>query len=136
MRLLLPLALVACASQAEPPPAAPPAAASSPQPFGAALVAPSVLDARRVKGEFMISPDPWSRAEMSERGMSRVTYAAKVCISTTGKVGSIRTLESTGIPRYDLTIIREMSRWEYTPYIVDGRPVAACSSVTIIYNRR
>ncbi len=134
MKRLLFALLAGCASQATPPPAAP-AAVNASEPAGAEMMAPSTVAGYRVKGDSMIAPDDMDKWAMAEHEVSRVTYSGKICIGTDGHVASIRMLQSTGIPGYDRKIQRRISEWEYSPFMVNGRPVAVCTGVTMIYNQ-
>lgn len=133
MKWLVVAVLAGCASQASSPPArpAPPETDLS----GAEMVAPSTVAGYRVKGDPMIAPDDMDKWAMAEHQLSRVTYSGKVCIGIDGKVASVRTLQSSGIPSYDLKIRRRIGEWEYSPFMVNGKPVAVCTGVTMIYNQ-
>jgi TonB family protein len=57
----------------------------------------------------------------------------KVCVDPAGTVSRTKVLKSSGYAAYDRSLEREMTRWTFKPYILDGRAVEACSARTFIY---
>ena len=110
-----------------PPPPPPPLPASVP---------PRLLEANRIAGEKVIVPDDETKARIMESKKDKVIGAFKLCISATGAVASITTLKSTGYPAYDGRIDREMRKWKYTPYLVNGTPQPVCTAITFIYAQK
>jgi TonB family protein len=56
-----------------------------------------------------------------------------VCIATDGHVASAAMLDSTKYTGYDATLLSAVQRWRYRPYLLDGAPLPACSTVTFVY---
>ena len=110
-----------------PPPPPPPPPTSVP---------PRLLEANRISGEKVIVPDDETKARIMESKKDRVIGSFKLCISVTGTVASITTLKSTGYPAYDGRIDREMRKWKYTPYLVNGTPQPVCTAITFIYAQK
>jgi TonB family protein len=95
-------------------------------------IAPNQLEARRIKGNKLIMPDPDDQAAMDANEV-RVITSVKLCVDKAGKVIQVRQLKSSGYPGYDTKILREITDWAYRPYKVDGKPVPVCTAVTFIY---
>lgn len=70
---------------------------------------------------------------MTRDGTSKVTGIYKICIGESGAVTSIKQLHSTGYEGYDRRLESGMSAWRYRPLLIDNKAVAACGSVTFIY---
>jgi hypothetical protein len=91
---------------------------------------------KRLTGDPHIVPDDIGRNMIAHGRVPQVISAFKLCVDETGHVASLRPIRSTGIPRYDQKIIREMSDWTYAPYVDDGHPAPACVAVTFVYRQR
>lgn len=140
MRLLsLAVVLAGCASQSSsPPPAAPAPSAAVPASAdtnNAQMVPPSFVEGHRVKGSIMIAPDDLDKWKMVERKVTRLTYSAKLCITTAGRVGSMSVLQPSAVPAFDDKIRRIVSDWEYSPFQINGQPAEVCTQLNIIYNQ-
>ena len=55
-------------------------------------------------------------------------------ITPEGKVTAIRVLR--GIPLLDAAAIEAVRRWEYTPTLIDGKPVPVIMTVTVNFRLR
>lgn len=115
----------------------PDAARTEPVPFigdlpadaAVASVRPTAL--HRVHGDPLITPEDKHRF-----GGGRVVGSFKVCIDETGKVDSVKLLDSTSIPDYDEKIMRRVRGWRYRPFMAGGRTMRACTALTFIYTQR
>jgi len=90
----------------------------------------------RTKGNKLVVPDDESKLAIQKAGISRVIGTFQFCIDESGHVGDLALLRSTSVPPYDSKILRELSHWEFKPYIDDGKPVPVCTAVTFIYTQR
>jgi hypothetical protein len=99
------------------------------------MVAPSILESRRVKGSIAIQPDDIDKVEIVKRGLTRVIHSSKLCIAIDGHISSVTMLRSSGLPGYDEKIRKQIGTWEYTPFQINGKPAPVCTAVTIIYNQ-
>jgi len=99
-------------------------------------VAPSALEALRLKGNKNILPDPFVQRSMQGTGESRISAGVKLCLDATGKAARVKLLKSSGYPVYDDKIIAELKGWLYKPYLVDGKAVAVCTVVSFIYSQK
>jgi hypothetical protein len=116
---------------APPPPPPPP-----PPPSPPTNVSPKALEANRIAGEKNILPDDITRAEILQSGKGELIGSFKLCISTAGSVTGVSVLKSTTFPAYDVRITAELRKWEYTPFLISGKPAAVCTAVTFIYSQR
>jgi hypothetical protein len=96
-------------------------------------IPPTVMDGLRLNGTKTIPPDAATTAEIVKLGKLRVIGSFKVCIGITGLVTTVSTLKSTGFPLYDGKLVSEMRAWRFKPYLVNRKPIAACTAETFIY---
>jgi hypothetical protein len=102
---------------------------------GRLVVAPTSL--HLVKGTKQIVPDDDTKSEMARvRENSRWIGSFQLCVDEQGHAHDPLMTRSTGSAAYDAKIMRELARWEYEPYVDDGKPVAVCTAVTFIYSQR
>lgn len=106
---------------------APPAPKEEPQ-----IVPQVALEAQRIKGEKDIQPPNDVATQISRAGKG-VTGVVKMCLSAGGSVNKLQVLRSTGYPGYDNRIKSKMREWKYRPFMVNGKAVPVCTSVTFIY---
>lgn len=111
---------------APPPPPPPPAPPQN--------VAPRVLEALRIAGDTVISPDEATKKQIAASGKARVIASFKLCVTTAGDIEDVSLLKSSGFPSYDVTLDSAMRDWKYKPYLVNGRAVPVCTAVTFIYS--
>jgi hypothetical protein len=90
----------------------------------------------RTAGNKFVVPDDKTKTAIQKAGISRVSGTFQFCINGDGHVEDLAMLRSTGVPPYDGKILREISHWEYAPYIDEGKPVPVCTAVTFIYSQR
>ena len=57
----------------------------------------------------------------------------KMCLTSGGTVQKLNVLKTTGHPAYDNKIKTKMREWKYRPFMVNGKAVPVCTSVTFIY---
>ncbi len=111
-----------------PPPPPPP-----PPPAKVENVAPTALEAMRISGDKNIVPEDVTKTEIQRSGKSRLVIPVKICLSATGAVKSVSVMKSSGFPKYDAKIKREMQTWKYRPFKVNGKAAPVCSAITLIY---
>jgi hypothetical protein len=92
----------------------------------------SPLNLERLVGEMAITPDDRDKIKLSGK---RITGSFKLCLDETGHYESGTLLKTTGVPRYDAKIARELMKWAYKPYLLDGIAVPVCTAVTFIYSQ-
>ena len=119
-----------------PPPPPPPASPAVANPTGPQNVAPTLLEGSRIAGERVILPDDKTKTAITASKRDKVIGSFKLCLDTTGAITSVVALKSSGFPDYDAKIIREMNKWTYRPYHVDGKAVPVCTAVTFIYSQK
>jgi TonB family protein len=107
-----------------------------PRPSPTALVPPNVLQGLRISGETQIHPNAITQNSMIREGASRVQGILKVCLATDGSVASVSMLRSTKYDAYDATLLSSVRDWRYRPYLLNGTPVPACSTVTFHYTMK
>jgi protein TonB len=96
------------------------------------IVPQVALEAQRVSGEKDIQP-PNDVATTISRSGKGVVGVVKMCLSSGGSVQKLSVLKSTGYPAYDAKIKSKMHEWRYRPFMVNGKAVPVCTSVTFIY---
>lgn len=94
------------------------------------------LEQQRLSGEKNIKPDDTTKLSIKRDGKTRVLTTVKMCLSAGGVVSKLQMLKSSGYPAYDSQIKSTMRGWKYRPFMVNGRAVPVCTSVTFIYNQR
>jgi protein TonB len=96
------------------------------------IVPQVALEAQRIAGEKDIQP-PNDVATAISRSGKGVVGVVKMCLSQGGSVQKLNVLKSTGHPAYDNKIKSKMREWRYRPFMVNGKAVPVCTSVTFIY---
>ena len=96
------------------------------------IVPQVALEAQRISGEKDIQP-PNDVATAISRSGKGVVGVVKMCLTSGGSVQKLNVLKSTGHPGYDNKIKTKMREWRYRPFMVNGKAVPVCTSVTFIY---
>src|SRR5687767_7573577 len=91
------LMLLAACGGANPPPASP-AADAAPLPPGAVEVHPKELDAQRIEGDRLLTPDADTKTAIGAAGNPRLEMQVRYCIDDQGSVASTQVLRSSGYP--------------------------------------
>ncbi len=112
---------------APPPPPPPP---SPPK-----IVLQHVLEQRRISGEKRIVPSESDKLKIRRDDKSQVIASMKMCLNGSGTVARVTTMKSSGYPGYDAKIRGKMRQWRYKPFMVNGKAVPVCTSVTFIYRQ-
>ena len=60
----------------------------------------------------------------------------KLCLTRAGEVESVRIMKSSGFPAYDAKLDREIRKWHYRPFMVNGTAAPVCSVVMFAYRQR
>jgi hypothetical protein len=107
-------------------PSGPPA--GSPQ-----SIPPTMLESNRLTGNKNIQPDAATQAAIAKSGKDTVVGSHKLCIDDQGAVSAVNLLKSTGFSDYDTKLAREMKKWTYKPYTINGKAAPVCTAVTFIY---
>jgi hypothetical protein len=123
-----------------PPPPPPPPTGGVPPGAGSSTapqnVPPTLLEGSRIAGDKVIVPDDATKTEITRAGKEKIIGSFKLCIDATGAVMTVKMLKTTGFADYDAKIIREMNKWAYKPFIVNGKSTPVCTAVTFIYSQR
>lgn len=114
-----------------PPPPAPKVEDIAPK-----IVPQVALEQQRLSGEKHIVPSDEVKLQIKREGKTRVVTTVKMCLSSGGVVNKLTMLKSSGYPTYDQAIKATMRSWRYRPFMVNGKPVPVCTSVTFIYNQK
>jgi protein TonB len=115
-------------TEAPPPPPPPPPA--PPQ-----NVAPTALEAQRISGDKNIYPEDVTKTEISRSGKTQLMVPVKVCIDRAGNIASVKVMKSSGFAAYDQKLDREIRRWRYKPFMVNGTATPVCSAIQFIYRQ-
>jgi hypothetical protein len=100
------------------------------------MVAPTALEASRIAGEKMITPDDVTKTEINRSGKDRLVGSFKVCITVGGEISTVSMVKSTGFSSYDSKISGTIrGQWRYRPFNVNGKAVPVCTAVTFIYSQ-
>ncbi|KAB2896222.1 MAG: TonB family protein [Kofleriaceae bacterium] len=97
---------------------------------------PTALEAQRVSGDKNIFPDDVTKTEIQRSGKTQLIVPVKVCIDRAGNMASVRIMKSSGFPAYDQKLTREINKWRYRPFMVDGTPTPVCSVVQFVYRQK
>ena len=97
-------------------------------------LAPDPLAGLRISSKSSIYPEDITIAQMQHLVTSSVTSSFQLCLDANGAVTGVVMLESSGFPRYDAKVQREMRGWRFEPYRVRGRPVATCAPFANLYD--
>ena len=117
---------------APPPPPPPPPPPQPPQ-----LVPPTALEASRIAGEKIITPDDVTKTEIQRSGKDRIVGSFKLCITVDGAISNVTMVKSTGFGSYDQKITGKIrGEWRYRPFNVNGKAVPVCTAVTFIYSQK
>jgi TonB family protein len=95
---------------------------------------PDALAGIRISSERSIPPDDVTITQMRRMGSGPVTSSFQLCLNARGAVTGIVMLESSGFPRYDAKVQREMQQWRFKPYRFRGRPAAICAPFAFRYD--
>jgi hypothetical protein len=97
------------------------------------MISPHSL--HRISGNRLVVPDDKTKTAIHNAGISRVVGTYQFCINEAGHIGDLAMLRSTGVPPYDAEILREISHWEYAPYVDEGKVIPVCTAVTFVYTQ-
>jgi TonB family protein len=99
-------------------------------------LAPSIVEARRIRGEPQIVPPDVVKIVMVQRKRRQLVASVKLCLDVAGVPSSLTMLKSSGYRDYDRHIRETMQAWRYSPFTVDGAPAPVCTAVTFVYSQR
>ena len=97
------------------------------------IVPPTVMQGLRISGDTQIQAPETVKTEMLRDGRDRTVATLKVCIAVDGGISSVSVLGTTKYPAYDAKLVAAVRGWRYRAYLVNGRPMPACSTVTFVY---
>lgn len=86
-----------------------------------------VMAGRKVKGSSPVYP---MQAKMGHISGTVMLYAV---IGTDGKIGLLQPISSPS-PILTRAATEAVSRWEYVPYLIDGKPVEVETEITVSFN--
>ncbi len=121
----------ACASEtvAKAPPAAPQMGTD-----GRWIVAPQALG-ERLAGDKEVTPDSDDKGCLLHSSTRHVRTAVKFCVDETGAVQEAATVIASPLPSFDAIALRHVRAWRFHPFLVDGKPAAACAASTFLYTQ-
>jgi len=96
-------------------------------------VSSHLVEKYRKSGRKDIAPDRRDRAAIRKSHAAKVLGIVTMCLDVKGRVTSTRLIRSTGYPRYDRKILREMGRWRFRPIQFWRKPTAVCTTVKHVY---
>ena len=117
-------------------PAAPAVAVPvAPRPPSVVVIAAQAFEANRIGGSKVIFPDSPTALEIKQARKDKIVATYKLCAAPDGSVSSVTLLSSTGFAAFDSKIERTIrDTWRYRGFLVDGKPVSACSKVGFVYS--
>ncbi|HEY0481676.1 MAG TPA: DUF4215 domain-containing protein [Kofleriaceae bacterium] len=101
---------------------------------GPITIDPSALKPQRISGNDDVQPSKATRAAMIRNGVGSVKGVVRLCVDTTGLVTESALTERTGYTDYDSKLLENVHGWHYRPFLLNGSPVAVCSTVEFIYS--
>ena len=113
-----------------------PPAPAVPPPTEPQIVPQVALEQQRIAGEITITPPDATKLDMKRTGKTRLVATIKMCLSTAGTVGALKLLRASAYPTYDQLLMARMKEWRYRPFLLNGRAVPVCTSVTFIYTQK
>jgi TonB family protein len=99
-------------------------------------VPPTLLEGSRIAGDKMIVPDDVTKTEIQRSGKTQLMVPVKVCIDRAGNIASVKVMKSSGFVAYDQKLDREIRKWRYKPFSVNGTPTPVCSAIQFIYRQK
>jgi hypothetical protein len=93
------------------------------------------VEAKRIAGNKLIAPDSQTKLAISHSHEWKLTGTFRLCLDEQGSVADVLPVRSTGYASYDRAIISQIHAWQYSPFVVDGKSVPVCTSVTFIYTQ-
>jgi len=106
------------------------------KPAKRAMVAPAVLSGLRIAGETQVHPSAVTQNAMMRTDVTSLRAVFLVCVAADGSVAQASLRVPTKYAEYDAALQSAIERWRYRPYMVDGAPVPACSTVEFHYTMR
>jgi protein TonB len=108
-----------------------------PPPTAPSIVPPNALEQSRISGEKNIFPDDVTKTEISRSGKTRLMIPVKVCIDRLGAIAGVTIVgKGSGFSAYDEKLKREIRKWKYRPFSINGQPAPVCSIVQFVYNQK
>jgi TonB family protein len=104
-----------------------------PPPPKVETVTPQALEAYRISGDKNITPEDTTKTEIQRAGKNRLVIPVKLCVNEGGNVRSVNILKASGFDNYDKKIKKEMQKWKYKPFMVNGKAAPVCTAITLIY---
>lgn len=96
-------------------------------------VASTTLDQERIAGERQIVPDNETKSKISMAHKTQLIGSFKLCMSSSGRIQSVKVLKPTGFNDYDDRLVRRLRDWRYRPFLVNGSAMPVCTAVTFVY---
>ena len=90
---------------------------------------------KRTAGSDLVPPDDDDKVELQNAGGGAVVGAFTFCVDPAGRVTNVKSLERTGLVKYDRKLEAALSGWAYRPFVIDGKPAEVCSSVVFVYQQ-
>jgi hypothetical protein len=115
--------------------APPPESIEHKAPPGLRHASRAAVEARRISGSPTLYPPETIQIAMQRRGVSTIAASLGLCVSASGLVQGLHFKGATGFPTYDLELVETLRTWRYRPYLLDGRPVTVCTTVTFVYTQ-
>jgi len=96
-------------------------------------IAQAMIEGQRIAGNSQILLPANVLTSLRNDRVSEVRANVQLCVNDRGSVASLTFRRSSGRADVDEVITREMSRWRYAPYVVNGETVSACFVVILNY---
>lgn len=77
-----------------------------------------------------------TRTEIQRSGKTRLVIPVKVCVNRAGGIDSVNVMKSSGFSSYDEKLKREIRRWKYRPFMVNGQAAPVCAVVQFMYSQK
>ena len=95
----------------------------------------AAIEGKRIFGRTLIVPDEDTRRAIHIVGVTRTCPWFRLCLDTSGVPTHVDVLRTSCFPRYDAQIVEAMLEWRYSPFTIDGNPVAVCTSLVVCYSQ-
>jgi hypothetical protein len=115
-----------------------PPPSDGPRSPGPVVVSPAVLEALRIAGDRLITPDDDTRAAIIAAGHDKVEGVYKFCITLEGDISSVKTVNSSRFNAFDAKVLATIrNTWSFSPYVATTENVTeVCAPFRAVYEAR
>jgi TonB family protein len=92
------------------------------------------MAAHRSSGDTDVRLSRQTKDSMHRNHVDSLKAVVQLCVDATGLVTDSALTARAGYTEFDSRVIEAVRGWQYQPYLVDGAPVAMCSTVDFVYH--